>query len=147
MKTDRQHSDSEAQNCEVARLRAHPLPSLNTSSVDRFCEGIKAVLVSLIADRTHVSCRCALWVISGHFAKSRPCPLYRTSVSNLGRRRATKANRSPTRRNPGKSLTNAGVIGDHLQRFEKALQFAGVIANRLHVIWGDLQQPAQFFVE
>jgi hypothetical protein len=34
------------------------------------------------------------------------------------------------------------VVRSHLLRPEQALQFARVIADRLHIIGGDLQQPA-----
>jgi hypothetical protein len=44
--------------------------------------------------------------------------------------------------NPNKGLTDADVTGRHMRRPEQVLQFAGVIAHWLHIIGGDLQQPA-----
>jgi hypothetical protein len=53
------------------------------------------------------------------------------------------AARSRTGYYPGKGLTNAVVVSGHLRRPEEALEFARVVAHRLHVVGGDLQQPAQ----
>jgi hypothetical protein len=41
-----------------------------------------------------------------------------------------------------KCVTNTGVVRGHLLQPEQALQFARVIADRLLMIGGDLQQPA-----
>ena len=48
---------------------------------------------------------------------------------------------------PGKGLTDTGTVGGHLLRPEQALQFARVVADGLHIVGGDLQQPAQILVE
>jgi hypothetical protein len=58
-----------------------------------------------------------------------------------------KLAQSSARCDPGKGLTDARVIGGHLRGPEQSLQFAGVTADRLHVIGGDLQQSAQILVE
>jgi hypothetical protein len=76
----------------------------------------------------------------GHIKCSSRCD----APAQSGRwRRNARAGRSPARRDPGKGLTDAGVVGGHLRRPEQALQFARVVADWLHIIGGDRQQPAQ----
>jgi hypothetical protein len=50
---------------------------------------------------------------------------------------------SSVRCDPGKGLTDTGIVGGHLLRPEQALQFARVVADGLHIVGGDLQQPAR----
>ena len=49
---------------------------------------------------------------------------------------------SVARCHPSERVTDIGVVRSHLLRPEQATQFARVIADRLHIIGGDLQQPA-----
>src|SRR6516165_11128554 len=54
---------------------------------------------------------------------------------------------SVARCDPSERVTNTGVVRGHRLRPEQALQFARVVADRLHIIGCDLQQPAQILVE
>jgi hypothetical protein len=61
--------------------------------------------------------------------------------------RCVKKTSSSTRRDPIERAINTDVVGGHLLRPKQAFQFAGVVADRPHIIGSDLQQPLQILFE
>src|SRR5262245_33101394 len=58
-----------------------------------------------------------------------------------------RAAQLPARLDPGERPADAGIIRCHLRRPDQAFQPACVVANRLHVVGRDLQEPSQILVE
>jgi hypothetical protein len=79
-----------------------------------------------------------------YFAKSSTLPLRGAKLSLPLWLKAPAKQPQPkaAKTDPRERVTNTGVVRGHLLRPEQALQFACVVADRLHVIGCDLQQPA-----